>query len=420
MDVSDALETDIPGTPDWDIDTSGLQCIACGCDLPSVSDPSSVPSGEQRNGCDECSSFVTLHDRMRQASGDWEIVKSRRPNFRGRIEALNEYMEARMELANFVLQSTDDRQRRAWGPTQQRGSHPPGPDGVGPSEEAPPPSSVTKRARSQMSSPDMGAQGLSKRARVSIHGKGVQFDDATTVRDMSEQRSCDDFRRGSESYMRGRNAASEGYELVDTSGSEVLFKNFYQETWDAKRRQWISASPIHDPDEDKEATYEPEGWSDDLSYRRGVDEQDLPEHNEPRGNDLQDGEHAKASTTDPILDNEMVLRTVDSSGDKLRSGQGAFVSASADGVEPLGDTGSSKNLQQHVGSSSGRASTTSTPDTDSTATSTARSRQTSNGNSGASGTRLESEVSGRDEAPVDDNFTTPPGNDDGGSLTHST
>ncbi|KAF2476524.1 uncharacterized protein BDR25DRAFT_66928 [Lindgomyces ingoldianus] len=225
------------GVPDY------IRCGACnrllgstspdGGLAPAATEPATETKGQD---CNTCHPFRELYDAMTVADMEYASHQDRRPTFGPRQKALEAKKEAHRNYANLILKLEEahrkfheERQLQRQ-PRQQQDQEQQNVETLG--------SAKRPRSPSTPSFPEISCP--AKRLCISGQPKKVTFDASVAFRNEKEYRMAQAFQRSDERYVRGRNAAPEGSEYLDTSGHQQDFKSFFREKW--KGRKWVASS----------------------------------------------------------------------------------------------------------------------------------------------------------------------------------
>jgi hypothetical protein len=219
-------------------ETKNRKCGTCGRVLATEKDGILTPATMALATCDTCNEFESLYAAMGPADEAFEAIKHRNVNHGPRWNALKAAEKAHLALANFFLRVEGDEANCCIEELS-----PPDEDQTGNQKQG------TKRLRSSTSTP--GTPRSSKKLRLESGAKGISFHDSVIVREGSEYRGTGEFSRDSETYVRGRNAAPEGFEWVNSSGLGLAYGKFHGLKW--RGRKWTNDPEINmDKMEDEE------------------------------------------------------------------------------------------------------------------------------------------------------------------------
>ncbi|KAH7126786.1 hypothetical protein B0J11DRAFT_579220 [Dendryphion nanum] len=282
-----------------------LKCNQCDTTVGVVSSTGIlVLASSTRTCCGACRLFEELYDNVQKADEAFENLKSRRRNVRARQNAFDDQRSAHKALGNFLQQLdqvipkvTSIVINNPGGPTPNKDSSNAGPsrepDNVDLNKEQEQrdttTESVKKRLLEQVVNSDSENQATNKRRQMA---KRVSFD-ATTVQHEVYRRT-DEYRRGGGAYVPGPHAASEGSELLDTSGQNQKFGVYHQMTWDRRRRVWTS-------DIIQEDEFQDEDMNDTQEQRRLITDVSEKAPGESNGNKIDEDNETPAE--DAVMNN---------------------------------------------------------------------------------------------------------------------
>lgn len=198
-----------------------------------------VPSPED-SGCSTCERFNTLYDAVQAADAEWATLENKRDSMTKSF-ARDKHKRARIEFDNWLMTiealptvRTEERVARLddaiseaqvlfHGTITRRRSHSPTTQHTTFAEE------LSNPRPQQLDDALLSFRPSPKRSRStnSVQGpKRLKFSDEVEFHET--YRSCEEYHRPSEQYVRGRNAPPNGSEYMDTSGSGQTFLRFTQ------------------------------------------------------------------------------------------------------------------------------------------------------------------------------------------------
>jgi hypothetical protein len=266
-------------------DIKNRKCGTCGRILATETHGILAPANTTWAACDTCDEFESLYAAIGPVDQAFEAIKHRSVKYLPRWNALKAAEKAHLALANFLIRVEDDRanastEELAAADEDQPGDHKQG----------------TKRPRSSTST--LGTPHSSKRFRLDSGLRGIRFDDSVIVRDASEYRDAGKFQRDTAVYVRGRNAAPEGAEWVDASGSSKTYGKFHGLKW--RGRKWANDPKVNmDSMEDNEASeseLQPAVSEDDENAGSLEEEEEEEEEETNKKNHNPEEGHIKAAT----------------------------------------------------------------------------------------------------------------------------
>jgi hypothetical protein len=244
-------------------DIKNRKCGTCGRVLATETNGILSPAKTMWAACGTCNEFESLCAAIEPADQAFEAIKHRSVKCLPRWDALKAAEKAHIALANFLLRVEDDgadasTEEPATADEDQHENHKRG----------------TKRPRSSTSTP--GTPRSSKRLQLDSRLKGIRFDDSVIVRDESEHRDTGEFQRDTSVYIRGRNAAPEGSEWIDSSGSNKPYGKFHGLKW--RGRKWADDSEVNmdsmEDDEASESELQPAVTEDDEKAGKPEEEEE--------------------------------------------------------------------------------------------------------------------------------------------------
>jgi hypothetical protein len=194
--------------------TRVIKCKACANVLATVTDSGLAPalSAAESSECETCQQFHPLYDAMEAADAEYSSFQDRRDNYRPKQDALLKVKNTRMVLNNWLMSIESDPEH-------------------GRTREVDEPQTL-KRARSR--SLPLAQDGPTHPTTTSF--RKLRDSDAVPLRKrfrFAEQvefredyRPSQHYARGDQAYVRGRYAALENGEHLDTSGSAKTFLTF--------------------------------------------------------------------------------------------------------------------------------------------------------------------------------------------------
>lgn len=235
-------------------------CKSCARVLATASSTGLVSAVMDTEGCDTCQRFSVLHDEVQAADSRWAEMESKRDTLKAKQTARANYMRLHMEFDNWLIgveasrtqmqdkvmdlqlkerqEMPDVREGECREQNMKRArSH------SSTSQEAEQP---TKRHDGkgfealQQHRASLSYRPSSKRTQSSAslsERKRLKFSDSVEFRD--DYRVSSEFLRNDERYVRGRHAAPDGSEYLDTSGSGQTFLKFTGER--KVKGTWVEA-----------------------------------------------------------------------------------------------------------------------------------------------------------------------------------
>lgn len=191
-----------------------------------------VPAKTDGGACETCDEFEKLHAAMQTADQRWDGVKHKALRSLARQSAHVAYMATHMALANFVLRAEETKRSAPAAAAEDHGGNEDSQQGA-------------KRPRSSTSPTDPAPPPL-KRSRLATGAKDVRFDDSVVFPGDGEIRDNTLYLRHGKDYVRGRHAAPEGSEWVDSSGCDQTWGKFFGLKWVG--RKWIEDAAVKEED----------------------------------------------------------------------------------------------------------------------------------------------------------------------------
>ncbi|CAI6335860.1 unnamed protein product [Periconia digitata] len=249
-----------------------------------------VPLMSRDSACDMCTPFEELYAVMQTKDEAFLALESRRFDHLPRYHAMEESKAAHKALDNFLLQTEMQITPKM---TLHTHSNAPGSllkeNAVGfatneGQEQLRPQSEEDNRQRTVLSS--LCAIPV-KRSRPTLdEQRRVSFDSGVVFYDKESGRPDEAFSRSSKDYVRGRNAPTEGYHFLDTSGLSTTATRFFGIK--KHRKGWV---------ETKEGKEMDAQWINEKTAERSV-HSSSQDHTAGLGKDTRQGDQKK-SDDDP-------------------------------------------------------------------------------------------------------------------------
>jgi hypothetical protein len=197
-----------------------IRCISCARILATVSPNGLVPTSDV-DGCNTCQEFRPLHEAMQAANEEYASYRDRRDTFAPKIDAFSELKKTIVEFNNLLLavEAVGDVQKVV-------------PESAPRTEdtktEGNAASRGTKRARSSSPASTAHSPALLHKGCLDtgIQPKRKRLKFSETVEFRDEYRPSNYYSRSDDLYARGRYAAPEDSEHLDTSGHSLTHLKF--------------------------------------------------------------------------------------------------------------------------------------------------------------------------------------------------